>query len=95
MDYSTESSSAERPRRNESSATLWSQLAPQIKQNPLATIGVAALAGFVIGGGMRSRFGTAALLLIARMALRDVVTQTIANAMQKHDSADAARNGKY
>ncbi len=95
MDYSTESSSAERHRRNESSETPWSRLTPQIKQNPLTTIGVAALAGFVIGGGMRSRFGTAVLLLIARMALRDVVTQTIANAMQKHDSADAARNGKY
>jgi hypothetical protein len=95
MDYSTESSSTERPGNSESSGTPWSQLTPQIRQNPLTTIGVAAIAGFVIGGGMRSRFGTAALLLIARMALRDVVTQTIANAMQKHDSADAASNGKY
>jgi len=95
MDYSTETSTAEHQRQYERSVSPWSRLEPQIRQRPLATVGVAALTGFVIGGGLRSRLGAAALLLVARMVVRDVVTQTIANAIRKNDLGDATSNGRY
>lgn len=95
MDYSTEASSAESSRRHKDARSPWARLEPQIQQRPLGALGIAALTGFVLGGGLRSRLGTAALLLVARMVVRDVVTQTIANAIRKNDLSDATSNGRY
>lgn len=52
-----------------------------ISERPLLAVGVAALAGFVVGGGSGTRVGVAALMLIARMAIRDVLAQTIADSL--------------
>jgi hypothetical protein len=95
MEYSTETGPTERLRRHEESGFAWSRIEPQIRQRPLAAIGVAALTGFVVGGGLRSRLGSAALLIVARMVVRDMVTQTVANAIRKHDLRDATSNGRY
>lgn len=95
MDYSTESDAAERQRRSPGPALSKSQIESQIRHRPLAAAGVAALTGFIVGGGLRSRLGTAALLLVARMVVRDVMTQTIANVIRKNDLRDATSNGRY
>jgi uncharacterized membrane protein YebE (DUF533 family) len=64
-----------------------------IKDNPLIALGFGALAGFVIGGGYRSRFGTSLILLAGRAALREVVNSAVSKAMDEHDGrSDQARD---
>jgi hypothetical protein len=70
------------------SAPTWTE---RIRERPLLSLGVAGLAGFVIGGGASSRTGAAALMLIARIWLRRAATDAFANAMANYGTAK--RNG--
>ena len=63
-----------------------------IRRNPLAALGVSALTGFVFGGGARTRLGGAALLLTARVALREAVSGTVTNALRAQDGASDSRD---
>jgi len=65
-------------------------LTERIWQRPLLSLGLAGLAGFVIGGGASSRTGAATLMLIARIWLRGVATDALASAMT---NGTAKRNG--
>ena len=66
-------------------------LTERIREHPLLSLGVAGLAGFVIGGGASSRTGAAALMLIARISLRRAATDALASAMASYGTAK--RNG--
>jgi len=61
-------------------------LTERIRERPLLSAGLAGLVGFVLGGGARSRTGTAVLTLVARIWLRRAATEAIANAMSGYGS---------
>jgi ElaB/YqjD/DUF883 family membrane-anchored ribosome-binding protein len=48
-----------------------------IRENPLAATALAALAGFVVGGGMASRPGSLILALLAREAAQEAATNFV------------------
>ena len=52
-----------------------------IRENPLAALAIATVAGFVLGGGVNRRFGLAMLTTIGPMALRGVGASLIAGMM--------------
>jgi hypothetical protein len=56
----------------------------QIRERPLLSAGLAAFAGFVMGGGAFTRTGSALLMLMGRIWVRRAVTETIANAISGH-----------
>jgi hypothetical protein len=64
-------------------------LEQSIKHQPLTALGISALAGFVIGGGYRSRLGISVLWIMGRAAMREVAVSAISGAMEKHN-----RSGK-
>ena len=66
-------------------------LTERIRERPLLSLGLAGLAGFVIGGGASSRTGAAALMLIARIWLRRAATDALASAVTSYGTAK--RNG--
>lgn len=66
-------------------------LTERIRGRPLMSLGLAGLAGFVIGGGASSRTGAAALMLIARIWLRRAATNALTNVMTSHGTTK--RNG--
>ncbi|HJU29468.1 MAG TPA: hypothetical protein VJ718_09870 [Candidatus Binataceae bacterium] len=68
-------------------------LADQIKEQPLLALGVAALAGFVAGGGAWTRAGVAGMMLAARIFARRMAVAAIAKAVQNYGSA--GRSGAY
>jgi hypothetical protein len=61
-----------------------------IKNNPLKAMGFGVLAGFVIGGGYRSRLGISILLVMGRAAIREIAISAVSKAMDQHDG----RSGK-
>jgi hypothetical protein len=53
--------------------TPWIQaVGARIKEEPIKAFGVCAVAGFVIGGGHRSRIGRSIVSLLARVAMKNV-----------------------
>jgi hypothetical protein len=53
--------------------TPWVQaVGARIKEEPIKAFGVCAMAGFVIGGGHRSRIGRSIVSLLARVAMKNV-----------------------
>lgn len=68
-------------------------LSDQIKEQPLLALGVAALAGFVVGGGAWTRAGVAGLMLAARIFARRMAAEAIAKAV--HNYGSAGRSGAY
>jgi hypothetical protein len=50
----------------------------RIKEAPLTSLAIAAAAGFIVGGGVRSRIGTAMLAIVGRMALQSAASSFIA-----------------
>jgi uncharacterized membrane protein YebE (DUF533 family) len=59
-----------------------------VKTRLLNPLGIAALAGFVIGGGFRSRLGISLLGLLGRAALRNAAIGALSGAIYNK------RNGK-
>jgi hypothetical protein len=66
-------------------------LTERVRERPLLALGLASLAGFVIGGGASSRTGAATLILIARIWLRRAATDALTSAMTSYGTAK--RNG--
>ena len=56
---------------------LGESLGEYIKEEPLTSVAIAGAAGFLIGGGAKSRIGLAALAMVGRIAIRDTVTKLI------------------
>jgi hypothetical protein len=50
----------------------------QIREAPLTALAITAVAGFIVGGGMRSRIGNAMLAIVGRMALQSAASSFIA-----------------
>lgn len=63
-----------------------------IKAKPLKAVGVAVFAGFVVGGGHRSRLGIALLWFIGKNAVRGAVSSAIAEKRDRHDRPAKAGN---
>ena len=63
-------------------------LEESIKEQPWKALGVAAMVGFVVGGGYRSRFGISLLGLVGRAGLRNVAFSALSKAI------NSDRNGK-
>src|SRR5690349_20565796 len=59
-------------------------LTERIRERPLLSLGVAGLAGFVIGGGASSRTGAAALMLVMRSWFKRAATDALANAISSY-----------
>jgi hypothetical protein len=72
-------------------STMPNMIAPtlteRIRERPLFSLGLAGLAGFVIGGGMTSRTGMATLMLIGRIWLKRAATDALASAMTNYGAA--------
>jgi hypothetical protein len=66
-------------------------LTERIRERPLLSVGLAGLAGFVIGGGATSRTGAATLMFIARIWLKSATTEAVASAMTSYGTTK--RNG--
>jgi hypothetical protein len=66
-------------------------LTERIREKPLLSLGLASLAGFVIGGGASSRVGAATLMLVARIWLKQAATDALMNAMTSYGTTK--RNG--
>ena len=68
----------ERNRRLEQDINkLGESLGEYIREEPLTSVAIAGAAGFIIGGGAKSRIGLAALAMVGRIALRGAVTNMI------------------
>jgi hypothetical protein len=63
------------------------RLSDRIREQPLLSLGVGALFGFVAGGGASTRTGMALLLLLGRIAAREMASSAIARAVNEYDSA--------
>jgi hypothetical protein len=59
----------------------------RVRERPLFFLGIAGLAGFVVGGGIRSRTGAAILMLIGRIWIRRTATDALANALNSYGTA--------
>jgi hypothetical protein len=68
-----------------------STLIERVRERPLLSLGLAGLAGFLIGGGASSRTGAAMLMLIGRFWLRRAATDAMASAITSYGTAK--RNG--
>ena len=66
-------------------------LTERMRGRPLLSLGLAGFAGFVIGGGVSSRTGAAALMLIARMWLKQAAIDALVSATANYGTAK--RNG--
>jgi hypothetical protein len=64
-------------------------LEKSIKEQPLKALGIGAAAGFVVGGGLRSRVGASLLLFVGKVAMREMALSAVSGAVNKHD-----RSGK-
>lgn len=67
----------------ESTADLISNWTESIQQRPLMALGVAAGAGFVMGGGVASRLGLALLAFAVRTTIREATISYIRSAANK------------
>jgi hypothetical protein len=56
-----------------------------IKAKPLKALGLAAFAGFVIGGGHRSRLGIALLWFVGKNAMRGAISSAITGTRDRDD----------
>jgi hypothetical protein len=65
-------------------------LADQVRENPLLALAVAAMVGFVTGGGARSRAGLAMLMFVGKLATRKAVLSAIVKAVDNHGSGRRA-----
>jgi hypothetical protein len=52
-------------------------LAEYIREEPLTSIAIAGAAGFIFGGGAKSRIGLAALAMVGKTAMRGAATNLI------------------
>ncbi len=70
-------------------------LEESIKEQPLKALGIGALAGFVVGGGYRTRLGLSILLFMGKAAMREVAVSAVAGAINQHDRSgnDRGRSG--
>jgi hypothetical protein len=69
----------------------------EIRRQPLTALTVAAAAGFVLGGGLRSRIGRGLVLVAGRSLIRSAVYGFIAGLVEdddiRHDDSVARRTG--
>jgi hypothetical protein len=65
------------------------QLSKSIGERPLTALAVGITAGFVMGGGMRTRLGIAMLMLAAKISARETIIGLIEKA-----TADYERTGR-
>jgi hypothetical protein len=67
----------------------------EIRRQPLTALTVAAAAGFVLGGGLRSRIGRGLVLVAGRSLIRSAVYGFIAGLVEtdgnEHDDAASPR----
>jgi len=56
-----------------------------IRRHPFHAIGVGFLTGFVCGGGQRTRLGQGLVGLAARIAVRQAMATTLAEAFGNHE----------
>src|SRR5277367_2540448 len=66
-------------------------LEESIKEQPIKALGLGALAGFVIGGGYRSRLGLSVLLFMGKAAMREMAVSAVAGAINQHDRSGSDR----
>jgi hypothetical protein len=69
-------------------------LTERIRERPLLWLGLAGLAGFVIGGGAASRTGSATLMLIARIWLRQAASDALVSAIVSDGTAKRNYSGR-
>jgi|GEM_PF-6935343 hypothetical protein len=57
------------------------RLEERIERYPIGALGIAALAGFVLAGGLRSKTGLTLLAFAGRMALRETTLGLVRNTL--------------
>ncbi len=68
-------------------------LTRSIEQNPLAALGIAAGVGFVVGGGLRTRLGFAAMLYAGRMVAKEVFVSALTASFYGHGRPNLKTSG--
>lgn len=81
MDISTDATAS--PRRRPG------RVGEYVRDEPLGALALAAAAGFVVGGGLKSRIGQALLTIVGRIALQSAAASLIAGMV-----AGTHENGK-
>lgn len=61
-------------------------LSDYVREEPLLSLGVAALLGFVAGGGALTRTGMGALMLLGRMMAGQIALEAISKSVRNHGS---------
>ena len=69
--------SGKHPAQNRSLERELETLGEYIKEEPLKSIAIASAAGFIFGGGAKSRIGLAALAMVGKTAMRGAATNLI------------------
>src|SRR5437763_56306 len=74
-------------------------LSESIKQRPIPALALAAGAGFILGGGLRSRLGTGLMLFAGRTIAREVMLSAMLGAINPNAGSDfetpgTARGGR-
>lgn len=84
----------ERSRRRD--RDLGEDLGEYIRDEPLTALAIAGAAGFILGGGARSRIGLAALAMVGKIALRGAATNFIVGLIvpDDHRRAEYARSSR-
>ena len=78
------------------SAARYRNVREYVRDEPLTALAIAAVAGFVLGGGVNQRIGLAMLTTVGRIALRSVATSLILGAVtgsRDNGGQDAAAHG--
>jgi hypothetical protein len=68
-------------------------LSESIRQRPVPALVLAAGAGFILGGGLRSRLGTALMLLAGKTIAREVMLSAVLGAINPNAGSDLETPG--
>ena len=67
------------------------RLEERIERYPMAALGIAALAGFVLGGGLKSKAGLTLMAFAGRMVLRETTLGLVRNTLTGEGRRHQAR----
>jgi len=76
-----------------SDVDLQQVLTESIKQYPLSALGIAAGAGFILGGGLRSRVGIAVILFAGRQVAQEVMLPALATLIDEYGKRNLKTSG--
>ena len=75
-------------------ADIERSLGEYVREEPLTSLAIAGAAGFILGGGAKSRIGLAALAMVGKTALRGAATNLIVGLFFPETKRSTRKRGK-